>query len=424
MDIKHSQVTNSQSINFQVTRVESFRWKKMRTILSPWFSSSQLKSVVPIINVCVDETMDKLSKYAQNENEFNIYEILEGLTMDAIDRSAFGIHTDIQNNFNSNPLIESTRGVFSIKPNEVLATLLLCFPEFSFLINILRDFSETVSDIFGKTSHGLLLKAGQTILKTRLESINKNNKSLENDKNEENRRKDMLQLLVESRNNSNKINDINSKTLNDIEIVANIIVVHEAAYESPANILAFIIHNLINYPEIQEKCFEEINNLYNKDFRFDYNVMSGLPFTQAIICETFRLFPTDTLFTSRASDIDYRFRQFLIPKGVDIRIPTFQLHRDPEFWSEPLHFNPYRFLNNESNIDSVIYQPFGVGPRVCPGKRFGFLEIKLVLANILHKYKLVGGPQTEIGSIELDFKLITLSPKNGVYVKLEDRTQT
>jgi cytochrome P450 len=138
----------------------------------------------------------------------------------------------------------------------------------------------------------------------------------------------------------------------------------------------------------------------------------------------FRLFPTDTLFTSRASDIDYKFGSFVIPKGVDIRIPTFQLHRDKEFWSEPEKFNPSRFMGTQNlkAIDSVIFQPFGVGPRTCPGKRFGILEIKLILANILHKYRLIPGVNTEIGDIELDFKLITLSPKNGVSVKIVPRS--
>ncbi|CAG2182120.1 unnamed protein product, partial [Oppiella nova] len=109
-----------------VTRVESFRWKKMRTILSPWFSSSQLKSVVPIINVCIDHMMAKLQDNAGDGHDFNIYSLLEGLTMDTIDRSAFSIRTDIQDQFEGNPLIEATRGVFSIKPSDFLASLLLC----------------------------------------------------------------------------------------------------------------------------------------------------------------------------------------------------------------------------------------------------------------------------------------------------------
>ncbi len=62
-----------------------------------------------------------------------------------------------------------------------------------------------------------------------------------------------------------------------------------AAYESPANVLAFIIHNLINNPEIQEKLIEEVDNLYNEDSDFNYNAMSKLPFTEAVVKETFRL---------------------------------------------------------------------------------------------------------------------------------------
>ncbi|CAG2164390.1 unnamed protein product [Oppiella nova] len=365
-----------------VTRVESFRWKKMRTILSPWFSSSQLKSVVPIINVCIDHMMAKLEANAGDGHDFNIYSLLEGLTMDTIDRSAFSIRTDIQDQFEGNPLIEATRGVFSIKPSDFLASLLLCLPEFSVIINILRDISEWFSDYFGNSSHGLLLKAGRTILDNRLEAI----RSQTNDMSGAGR-KDMLQLMVDARDsNGSTDRGTGDKSLTDVEIIANTIVVHEAAYESPANILAFIIHNLIQYPDIQRKLCDEIDGLYARDGRFDYNVMSGLPLTEAVVCETFRLFPTDTLFTSRAPDMDYRFGEHVLPKGVDIRIPTFQLHRDLELWPQALQFNPMRFMDKESTIDSVVYQPFGVGPRICPGKRFGFLEIKLVLAKLLHNW--------------------------------------
>ncbi len=136
-----------------------------------------------------------------------------------------------------------------------------------------------------------------------------------------------------------------------------------------------------------------------------------------------RYFPTDPLFISHASDIDYKYGSMTIPKGADIRIPTFQLHRDSQFWSEPLVFNPYRFLGSENQkaINPVIYQPFGVGPRLCPGKRFTILEIKLILAEILRKYRIIAGSKTEFCDLELDFKLFSLSPKNGIFVKVISR---
>ncbi len=154
--------------------------------------------------------MQKIKKLAENGEEFNIYEILEGLTMDTIDRCAFSIQTDIQANIR-NPLMDATRGVFSVKPNQFLASLLLCLPEFSWIINILRDISETFFDYFELTSHGLLLKAAQNIVFNRTKN-----------KNFVGQRQDMLALMTDSRHNIKS-----NKSLSDIEIIANTIVIHE-----------------------------------------------------------------------------------------------------------------------------------------------------------------------------------------------------
>jgi cytochrome P450 len=381
----------------------------MRSLLSPWLSSSsKLKSKIPIFNLCIQNIIQKIDKFAKNSEEFNIYEMLEEFTMETIDKSAFSIEKN-----NKNFLMDATRGVFSVKTSQFLASLLLCFPEFSLIINVIRDISEAISDYFELTSHGLLWKWAKTIVSNR----NKN-------KNFKTNRKDMLDLMIDLRDEEDRnVIKRSKKSLSNTEIIANTVVIHEAAYESPANGLAFIIHNIINNPDIQEKMIEEVDTFYDEETDFSFNVMSKLPLTEAVIKETFRLYPTDTLFTSRTSNIDYKFESFLIPRGVDVRIPTFQLHRDEEFWPEPEKFDPYRFVSIENfkAIDPVIYQPFGAGPRICPGQNFAFLEMKLVLAHILHKYRLVPGPNTEIGDIELNFKLITLSPKNGVFVKVVPR---
>ncbi|CAG2121070.1 unnamed protein product, partial [Medioppia subpectinata] len=344
-----------------VTRVDSLRWKKMRTLLSPWFSSMHLKANTPVINLCVDDMVKKLDSLAAKDEEFNIYERVEAATIDIIDRTGFSITTDIQDRLpQNNPFFEATRGVFNIRPNrQFLASLLLCFPELTPIINVIRDICETLWDYFGYTSHGMLWKAGEAIVKNRLDLINnKSMKLVDNNNNKlkayENSRKDLLEMMIDVRNNTNKNTD---KTLNDVEIIANTVVLHEAAYESPANLIGFAIHNLVNNPDIQQKCYEEVNDLHEKDGKFAFNVMSELPILDAVISETFRLYPTDTIFTSRMSKNDYKYKNIVIPKGVDIRVPTVQLHRDPEYWSEPNRFDPNRFMDKKTVIDPIVYQP-------------------------------------------------------------------
>jgi hypothetical protein len=49
--------------------------------------------------------------------------------------------------------------------------------------------------------------------------------------------------------------------------------------------------------------------------------------------------------------------------------------------------------------------------------RFAMLEIKLALSQLLIKYKLVPSEKTELGDITRDFKVITMTPKYGVFTK-------
>jgi cytochrome P450 family 3 subfamily A len=86
-----------------------------------------------------------------------------------------------------------------------------------------------------------------------------------------------------------------------------------------------------------------------------------------------------------------------IPKGSPIIIPTYSIHRDPEFFPEPEKFDPERFsAEGKQSRDPYVYQAFGHGPRNCIGMRFAQMEIKLVLARLLKRYSFVVTPETKI----------------------------
>lgn len=60
---------------------------------------------------------------------------------------------------------------------------------------------------------------------------------------------------------------------------------------------------------------------------------------------------------------------YAIPKGVNIIIVPFALHRDPEHFPEPEEFKPERFLpENASGRNPYAYIPFSAGLRNCIGK--------------------------------------------------------
>lgn len=51
------------------------------------------------------------------------------------------------------------------------------------------------------------------------------------------------------------------------------------------------------------------------------------------------------------------------------------LNDNPDVFSEPLKFEPDRFL--DKNRDSLSFIPFGAGPRNCVGMKFGFIHANI-----------------------------------------------
>ena len=70
---------------------------------------------------------------------------------------------------------------------------------------------------------------------------------------------------------------------------------------------------------------------------------------------------------------------------------------DPDIYPQPDLFDPYRF-DDEIKKSRDTYLPFGNGPRNCIGMRFALIEMKILLAKILAKYKFVKCSQTQVNS--------------------------
>ncbi|GBN56715.1 hypothetical protein AVEN_162902-1 [Araneus ventricosus] len=68
--------------------------------------------MVPIMNSTIDSLMSKVEKKCEAGEEFDIYPMYGGLTIDIIARTAFGIQTDSQNNPND-LLLRTNKILFS-----------------------------------------------------------------------------------------------------------------------------------------------------------------------------------------------------------------------------------------------------------------------------------------------------------------------
>lgn len=108
---------------------------------------------------------------------------------------------------------------------------------------------------------------------------------------------------------------------------------------------------------------------------------------EAVIDETMRLYPP-ALRLERIAGCDIEYNGLKIKKGQVIQVPIYALHHDPQIYPDPESFRPERFEEVErKSRDSAAFLPFGAGPRGCLGMRFALIEIKILLATILSKYR-------------------------------------
>ncbi|KAH6943025.1 hypothetical protein HPB50_014032 [Hyalomma asiaticum] len=147
------------------------------------------------------------------------------------------------------------------------------------------------------------------------------------------------------------------------------------------------------YPDVQEKMRQEALEAFAKEGdHLSLQTLTTLPYSNQVIFETMRLYPAAVIATTRSSDDDYRYGKYVIKKGTSVMVPTYQLHHDPMYWNEPEKFDPERFSpENKQSINPTAYQPFGLGPRMCPGHRLALAELVSAAAEILRHYSITLG---------------------------------
>lgn len=145
--------------------------------------------------------------------------------------------------------------------------------------------------------------------------------------------------------------------------------------------------------------------------------LPDLPYTRAVFEETLRLYPPAWLITRRAIDADEIGGVTIPPRALMILSP-YVTHRHPDYWPNPLGFDPDNFLGDAvRQRPRFAYIPFGGGPRLCIGDGFALLEAQLMIATIAQRFRLnlVPGHPVKVDA------LVTLRPHAGLLMALESR---
>ncbi|CAG2108421.1 unnamed protein product, partial [Medioppia subpectinata] len=422
--LKHG-ILADPGLEAMIIRLKGKRWKEVRSVLTPTFSASKLKTMTPIIDDAINSFIEIIDNYSENNEEFNIYDMFQNLTTDVIGRTAFGIQSNVQNE-EDNKFLIAAKHIFNINLNNWIFFIIQCFPKLDLILYPFRRLNYIIECKRGKSANGILFEMARDVI-----DLRKQNPSL--------CRNDLLQLMLDSKISSEEMSSMSYETmtagndkqmdkntnkfvknkksdilLSEEEIKSNSVLFYEAGYETTSTALGYMAHILVNYPDIQEKVREEVRQLHENEGKLDYNCVNKLDFMECVLNETMRLYPPVITFVSRECLQDYKYKDITIPKGTSVQMAVHYLHHDPDYWSEPEVFTPERFSADQKHlIHPNSWQPFGSGPRNCIGLRFALFEAKLCLAKLLLNYRLIPGPKTEMGKLTTECKVLTSTPKHA-----------
>ncbi|KAI3353343.1 hypothetical protein L3Q82_019885 [Scortum barcoo] len=404
-----------------VSAVEDDQWRRIRSVLSPFFTSGRIKEVRVMFNIMKHHSRKltvSLQSKAHKEEVINVKDellrwsdfvsfkgaslavfqedwvstslikcvyssFMGGYSMDVMGSCALSV--DINSISNpSSPIITHASKLFRFPAR--LFILQGCFPFFLPLFELLGVslFSKASTDFFKMLLKKIRAERNGSSHQVCTQSHNKGwaiqiKSSIAN-----------LRDLLQHMSDSQTANEPNKETQHKATMFVF------AGYETTALTLTFLAYNLARNPEIMKCLQEEIDSTFPNKGPVQYEALMQMEYLDSVVNESLRLYPPAARLERMAKET-IKINGITIPKDIIVMVPVYALHRDAELWPEPEEFRPDRFSKqNKQSINPYTYLPFGFGPRNCMGMRFALVMIKLALVEVLQNYSFSVCKETEI----------------------------
>jgi len=192
-------------------------------------------------------------------------------------------------------------------------------------------------------------------------------------------REDLLGVLLAAQ-------DDDGSGMTDQQLRDEAITLFLAGHETTALALSHTLYLLSKHPEVERKLQAELTSVLGDRLPTADDVRS-LVYVDRVLKESMRLYPP-AWTTGREAEEDIELRGTRIPKGAQVLLSQWIVHRDPRFFPNPEGFDPDRWAPERAKgLPKFAYFPFGGGPRVCIGNHFAVMEATLMLAIILQRFR-------------------------------------
>ncbi|CAH0560441.1 unnamed protein product [Brassicogethes aeneus] len=401
------EIPKGQSYNFlkpwlgeSILISDGQKFRQNKKILVQTFHKSNLLDFLPIFNNNAENLIQNFAKHV-GKGEFAADLYLATGAMFNLLGTTLGVHRDIlteEEAFNYSLSVE--------KMGEFLYTRHIKFwlkPDIFFYFSNLKKRQDHHLNILNNLTDRVILGKKKEFDERKSSSVTKFDKNNN-------------VLFLENFFSATKLNG-EGFTLKEIK--DEVMTMMFAGQDTTTVTLGFSLSLLGIHQEVQDKLYKELEEILGlSDRDINYEDIQKMVYLGQVIKETWRLFPPINGFM-RVPIKDINLGQYIFPKGTPLLCSLFLLHRNEDYYPNSNRFIPERFNSeNDKTRPPYSFLPFSEGVRKCIGSNYAMLVVKVFLAKILRRYKVICNQKQK------DFKLslqLTVRRKEGFLISLDPR---
>ncbi|XP_044729890.1 cytochrome P450 4C1-like [Chrysoperla carnea] len=378
--------------------------KRNRSILARGFSLSILKSYFKLFADQINILTDILDKEINKETFFDIYVIFAKTTLDSICASSLGVNINAQQSDSS--YFEAMRSGMHVMMARGFNPLK--YPDI--IYRFTKDYKETIKckDIVRSVTTKIISEKRKKVKNTNHNNVLDSKSVIRNEF-----KKPLLEYLIDfSKENPD---------FTDEELADEVNFTTVAAFDTLAKSLSLAVVILALYKDVQKRVCDELFQVLKESNRdeVDFDNLPELKYMEMVIKEMMRIFPAVPLIVRELTE-DINIENYTIPKGANVAIPIYCLHRNEKYWEDPLKFDPERFLAEDTEKQHpYAFIPFSGGARGCLGSRYAWIFMKLALAKLLSRYEFHTSIK-DLSEIRIELEM-TLGIIDGAPVRITPR---
>ncbi|KAG1723805.1 cytochrome P450 [Suillus lakei] len=407
--------------------------RKQRKMLNPVFSTSNMRELLPTIQPISHQLKSILRSnlYAHNSVELDMLPWLSRSSLDCVCEGVLGYHSAALDTGNENEYTEALR---MLGPSISKTMLFRPFvPTFVRSVSFywrkkivdwltiswlptqtMRNFRELrrIVEIMDSASRNIFQEKKDAL------EILSSVPSQSHDISGETKGKDIMSIMLKANASSSE-----GDRLSDAELLGQMNVMIFAGLETTTAAVARALYMLAKHPDVQAQLRAEISDATAAAYqagevdhshaddqrgpvRLSYDALMNLPFLDAVVRETFRLYPSLPVLgrsTTEATSVPLQFpvrsasgeeiNAIPVAKHQLVFLSVLAANHSQAVWGEDAsEWKPERWLNStQAGVkDGVRYtgvyssmMTFITGNRSCIGFKFAEMEIKDVLATLL-----------------------------------------